>query len=88
VEEQFKQRRGKLKWGQKKGTGNHLKLLFRGILVLLLAAGLGCAAAERKAAEQSPAAASGQVVSQAPMEILADVSCGKCGMFLAKYPRW
>ena len=72
----------------KKGTGNYLILLFWGTLVLLLAAGLGCAAAEEKAAEQAPAAASGQVASQAAIEIPADVSCGKCGMFPAKYPRW
>jgi nitrous oxide reductase accessory protein NosL len=79
---------GEMKMATSKGAGNHLALFFRWSLVLLLAAGLGCAAVEKKGAGQAPAAASGQVASQAPMEIPADVSCGKCGMFPANYPRW
>lgn len=72
----------------KKRAGSHLTLFFWVILVLLLAAGIGCAAAEKMTTEQASAAAAGQVAGQTPMEIPADVSCGKCGMFPAKYPRW
>lgn len=71
-----------------KRTGNHLTQFFRGTLVLLLAVGLGCAATEKKAADQATTAVSGQVAVQGAMEIPTDVSCGKCGMFPAKYPRW
>jgi nitrous oxide reductase accessory protein NosL len=58
------------------------------ILVFLLAVTLGCAASGSKSAEQSAAAGTSQVAVKQPMEIPENASCGKCGMYPAKYPRW
>jgi len=55
--------------------------------LVLLALMVGCATSGSQTAEQSPAAQSGEVAQQ-PMAIPEDASCGKCGMFPAKYPRW
>lgn len=55
---------------------------------LILALVAGCAASGSKTAEQSSAAGSSQVARIQPMDIPQDVSCGKCGMYPAKYPRW
>ncbi len=52
------------------------------IFILLLAVTLGCAASGEKKAGSS------QVAVPQPMDIPQDVSCGKCGMYPAKYPRW
>ena len=70
------------------GKRNCLEKFLGGILALLLAAGIGCAAAEKKTAEQPAAAAAPQVAAKEAVKIPTDVSCGKCGMFPAKYPRW
>jgi len=56
--------------------------VFTFIFVLLLAVTLGCAASGDKKAGP------GQVTALQPMDIPENVSCGKCGMYPAKYPRW
>ena len=56
--------------------------VFTFIFVLLMAVTLGCAASGDKKA------GSRQVAAPQPMDIPENVSCGKCGMYPAKYPRW
>ena len=59
------------------------------VIVLLLAATVGCAASGSKSAEKASAAEAGQVAAvPQPMNIPENVSCGKCGMYPAKYPQW
>ena len=55
---------------------------FSFIFIFLLALTLGCAASGEKKTGSS------QVAVPQPMDIPPDVSCGKCGMYPAKYPRW
>jgi len=57
-------------------------------VALLLVFTAGCAASGSKTAAPSAAAGSDQVVVPPPMDIPADVTCGKCGMYPAKYPQW
>jgi len=52
------------------------------ILVFFLAVTLGCAASGGKNS------GSPQAGIMQPMEIPENVSCGKCGMYPAQYPRW
>jgi len=56
-------------------------------LMFVLTIAVGCATSGSSSMEASPAA-SGQATAKGPMTIPDDVSCGKCGMFPAKYPRW
>ena len=56
-------------------------------IVFLMVLTMGCTVAGSKTGEKS-AAGSSQVAVKQPMEIADDVSCGKCGMYPAKYPRW
>jgi nitrous oxide reductase accessory protein NosL len=58
------------------------------VVVLLLAVTAGCAAPGSKSAGQSAAKGVSQVALGQPMEISENVSCGKCGMYPAQYPRW
>jgi nitrous oxide reductase accessory protein NosL len=62
--------------------------LLTACLLLLLAFMFGCATSGSQTAEKSSSQQSGEVTVHQPMEIPEDVSCGKCGMFPAKYPRW
>ena len=62
--------------------------VFFWVLVLLLAVTAGCAAPGSKSAGQSAAKGVSQVALGQPMEISENVSCGKCGMYPAQYPRW
>jgi nitrous oxide reductase accessory protein NosL len=62
--------------------------LFAVVSVFLLTVMVGCAASGSKVAEQSSAEGSSQVAVKQPMEIPENVSCGKCGMYPAQYPRW
>jgi len=57
-------------------------------LLLLLAFMFNCATSGSQTAEQSSAPQSGEAAMHQPITIPEDVSCGKCGMFPAKYPRW
>ncbi len=66
----------------------YLQKFFALFLVLLLAATAGCASSGSKTAEKEAAAATSQAAVQQPMEIPGNVSCGKCGMYPAQYPRW
>ncbi len=56
--------------------------VFSAALALLLAATIGCAAPGGRTAGADQAA-----VMQA-MDIQENVSCGRCGMYPAQYPRW
>jgi copper chaperone NosL len=62
--------------------------------VLLIAASallilmVGCTTSGNQTVEQSSAAQFGEAAMQQPMVIPGNASCGKCGMFPAKYPRW
>ena len=58
------------------------KKVFSLILVFLLAVTVGCAASGSKSEGSSQAAV------EQPRVIPENVSCGKCGMYPAKYPRW
>jgi copper chaperone NosL len=58
------------------------------IILFLLILAVGCAASGSKTGEQSSEAVSSQVAVKEPMEIAENVSCGKCGMYPANYPRW
>jgi nitrous oxide reductase accessory protein NosL len=64
------------------------KELFAVVILFLLAALVGCADPGSKVAAQSSAKISSQVAVKQPMEIPENVSCGKCGMYPAQYPRW
>ena len=74
----------------KKGNPYHmyLKQFFTVAIFLVLAILAGCVTAGSKTAEQSSATESAQISIPQPMVILADASCGKCGMYPANYPRW
>jgi len=65
-----------------------LKKVLSLIVVLVLALTAGCAASANKSGTQSAAAEASQAAAMQPRKIPADVSCGKCGMYPAKYPRW
>lgn len=69
---------------QFQGSTKFLSLAF----TLLLALMVGCATSGSKTAEQESSAGAGEMAILQPMEIPANVSCGKCGMYPAKYPRW
>ncbi len=58
------------------------------LVVLLLAMTAGCAAWENRTGAQAGAAESSQAEVMPPRVIPADATCGKCGMYPAKYPRW
>ena len=64
------------------------EILITGCLMLLLAFMVGCAISGDQSVEQSSSPQSGEVAMHQPMAIPENVSCGKCGMFPAKYPRW
>ena len=67
----------------------HEKNMAKGLLVIaavfLLAVALGCAA---KSEKQASAAGEGQTAVMQPQVIPDNVTCGKCGMYPARYPRW
>jgi len=65
----------------------YLQRFFALILILLFAATTGCATSGEKSAEKA-VSGTGQVAVMQPMDIPQNVSCGKCGMYPAKYPRW
>jgi nitrous oxide reductase accessory protein NosL len=64
------------------------KRIFTVAITLILVMGAGCATSGNKTAEQSTETESAQTSTPQPMVIAQDVSCGKCGMYPAKYPRW
>jgi len=68
---------------EKKNSENfYLKTIFSVSVVFMLALMIGCAASGSKTT------GSGQVAVKQAMEIPENVSCGKCGMYPAQYPRW
>jgi copper chaperone NosL len=67
---------------------NYGKMILSSILVLLLAVTAGCAASGGKNGAQAAAAGSSQAAVMQPMEIPENATCGKCGMYPARYPRW
>jgi len=62
--------------------------IFTVAIFSILAITLGCVTPGSKTAEQSSGTGSAQVTMSQPMDIPKDVSCGKCGMYPANYPRW
>ena len=62
------------------------KRFFTVIIIIALAMIIGCAKSGSKTAGQTATAES--VAMPQPMAISQDVSCGKCGMYPAKYPQW
>jgi copper chaperone NosL len=74
----------------KKGSSHQMywKRIFTVAISLILVTGVGCATSGNKTVEQSTATESAQTSTPQPMVIPQDVSCGKCGMYPAKYPRW
>jgi copper chaperone NosL len=58
------------------------------LVVLLLALITGCAAKDNRTGSQADAAEANQAEVMQPQIIPADVTCGKCGMYPARYPRW
>jgi len=73
---------------KKAGVQLIYKRVFSLGIILLLAVAVGCAAPGSRSADQSLTAGSSQVAVKQPMEIPENVSCGKCGMYPARYPRW
>ena len=74
----------------KKGSlhNTYWKRFFTVTIFLILAMSVGCATSGSKTAEQTSATESAPVTVPQAMVIPQDVSCGKCGMYPAKYPRW
>ena len=74
----------------KKGNSNNIywKRFFTVAIFLILATSVGCATSGSKTAEKQSSTESAQAAATQPMVIPQDVSCGKCGMYPAKYPRW
>lgn len=66
----------------------YLEKIVIATMVMMLAFMFGCATSGSQTTEQSATAQSGQLVMHQPMAIPENVSCGKCGMFPANYPRW
>jgi copper chaperone NosL len=62
-------------------------LVFSLAMLLILALAAGCATSNNKMSGQA-AAESSQVAVKQPMEIPEGATCGKCGMYPARYPRW
>ena len=58
------------------------------VFFLALAVIIGCATSGTSTAEQSSGSGPAQISTVKPMVIAKDVSCGKCGMYPASYPRW
>lgn len=57
-------------------------------IIFLLAVTAGCAASGSKSAGQQDSSEASQVAVQPPVEIPANATCGKCGMYPAQYLRW
>jgi len=74
----------------KKGNLNNIywKRFFTVTIFLILATSVGCATSGSKTVEKQSSTESAQAAATQPMVIPQDVSCGKCGMYPAKYPRW
>ena len=74
----------------KKGSLHKMywKRIFTVIISLILVMGVGCVKSGTKTTEQLLDTESAQTSTPQPMVIPQDVSCGKCGMYPAKYPRW
>ena len=66
----------------------YLKRILAVSISLILAMSVGCATSGSKTAEQKSSTKSAQVAGSQPQVIQQGVSCGKCGMYPASYPRW
>jgi nitrous oxide reductase accessory protein NosL len=66
----------------------YYKKRFVVVIVILLTVIVGYTAPGSKVTAQPTAKVSSQVTVKQPMEIPENVSCGKCGMYPAQYPRW
>jgi len=66
----------------------HLTAIFSVAVIFVLALMIGCAASGSKTADKASASGSEMTAAVKPMTIPESASCGKCGMYPAKYPRW
>src|SRR5210317_107667 len=66
----------------------YLKKILAVSISLILAMSVGCATSGSKTAEQESSTKSAQVAGSSPQVIPQGVTCGKCGMYPASYPRW
>jgi nitrous oxide reductase accessory protein NosL len=57
-------------------------------VAILLSIFTACATSGDKAAEKSSAVETAQASMPEPMAISAGITCGKCGMYPARYPQW
>ena len=73
---------------KEKRQPKYYKKILAAVIILILSATVGCASSGNKLSEQPSEKGASQVAAKQPMEIPADVSCGKCGMYPAQYPRW
>ena len=73
-----------------KGKSHHIywKRILKSAVFFTLAMVVGCATSGSKTTEQTSATESARIAVSQPMIIPKDVSCGKCGMYPANYPRW
>ena len=58
------------------------------VLVILLSMVTACATSGEKTAKKSPAVETAQATMPEPMVIPENTTCGKCGMYPARYPQW
>lgn len=65
-----------------------LKRFFLLSLVFILALVLGCTAPGKKTAVKKSDPGQGPAALAPPVTIPDNVSCGKCGMYPARYPKW
>lgn len=61
--------------------------IFSLIIILFLSLAVGCTTSGSKISGQAMAESS-QAALRQPMEIPENATCGKCGMYPARYPRW
>ena len=74
-------------------TGKNMQSMYMkgGLLVVLaifLSMVTACATSGEKTAEKSSAVETAQAAMPEPMVIVDGITCGKCGMYPARYPQW
>ncbi len=58
------------------------------VLAMLLSMVAACATSSEKTVEKSSAVETAQAATPEPMAIPENITCGKCGMYPARYPQW
>lgn len=67
---------------------NYMKGVLFVVLAMLLSMVTACATSGEKTAEKSSAVETAQATLPEPMVIPESITCGKCGMYPARYPQW